>query len=422
MENRYEKAKEILKNNHQEHIISIMDKLNENKKEILADQILSLDFKEIDDLYKMTENNKEKCLSNLEKVDVINPEDLTESEIHEYIKVGKKAIQEKKLAVAIMAGGQGSRLGHNGPKGTFKINLNNESKYLFELLIDKLKKAKRKYGVYIKCYIMTSEENNDETVRFFEKMKYFGYPKKYITFFKQNSTLIVNEQGKVVIGEDYLIKTSSNGNGEIFSSMKQQGIIKELKDNNVEWLFIGPVDNVLLHLVDTMLLGVAIKNNEEIATRTVLKRNAMENVGVFCKQNDRIRVIEYTEMPKEVAELVDDKGNLIFGESHIMCNLFSVKALEKACDKKLDYHLAHKKITYLDEDGILVRPEKPNCYKFERFIFDAFSLFKNIAILRGKREFDFAPIKNAEGVDSPETAKQMYENYIKSIRNKNTRK
>ena len=144
MENRYEKAKEILKNNHQEHIISIMDKLNENKKEILADQILKLDFKEIDDLYKMTENNKEKCLSNLEKVDVINPENLTESEIHEYIKVGKKAIQEKKLAVAIMAGGQGSRLGHNGPKRTFKINLNNESKYLFELLIDKLKKAKRK--------------------------------------------------------------------------------------------------------------------------------------------------------------------------------------------------------------------------------------------------------------------------------------
>lgn len=269
---------------------------------------------------------------------------------------------------------------------------------------------------------MTSEENNFATVNFFEKMKYFGYPKKYVKFFKQNSTLITDEQGKIVIGEDYLIKTSSNGNGEIFASMSKQGIIKELKKNKIKWLFVGSVDNILLKLVDTMLLGVAIKNNEEIATRTVLKRSPDENVGVFCKQNGKVKVIEYTEMPKKYAGMKDKEGNLIFAESHIMCNLFSIEALEKAATKKLKFHLAHKKVTYLDSDGILVRPEKPNCYKYERFIFDAFTLFDNIAILRGKREEDFAPVKNLEGNDSPETARKIYENYIKNIEQKNIKK
>lgn len=269
---------------------------------------------------------------------------------------------------------------------------------------------------------MTSEENNPATVSFFEKMKYFGYPKKYIKFFKQNSTLITDEQGKIVIGEDYLIKTSSNGNGEIFKSMMRNGIIDELKKNGVKWVFVGSVDNVLLKLVDTMLLGVAIKNNEQIATRTVIKKGPNEKVGVFCKQNGKVRVIEYTEMPKKYAEMTDKNGNLVFSESHIMCNLFSIAALEKAANKNLQFHIAHKKMTYLDGDGILVRPEKPNCYKYERFIFDAFTLFDNIAILRGKREEDFAPVKNLEGDDSPDTAKRMYENYIKNIEHKNNKK
>lgn len=311
--------------------------------------------------------------------------------------------------------------GYDGPKGTYKLPIGNEGKYLFEILIDKLKKAKKKYGVYITCYIMTSEENYHDTIAFFEKMKYFGYPKSHIKFFKQYSGLVTDEQGKIVIGEDYLIKTCSSGNGEIFKSMLAQGILKELKKNKVEWLFIGSVDNILLKLVDTMLLGVAIKHKEEIASRTVAKKHSKENVGVFCKQNGKVKIIEYTEMPKEYAEMTDSNGNLVFAESNIMSMLFSIKSLEKASELTLPFHLAHKKITYLDSDGILVRPEKPNCYKFERFIFDAFTLFDNIAILRGKREEDFAPVKNLEGDDSPETAKKLYENYIKNIESKNIR-
>lgn len=422
MNDSYNNAKQILMNNNQEHIIPIMETLNENKKEALVEQILQIDFNEIENLYKKTKQIENKELSNIERLNAVDCNNLPEKERQEYMQIGRNVIQKKEYAVAIMAGGQGSRLGYEGPKGTYKLDIGSEGKYLFEILIDKLKRAKKRYGVYIPCYIMTSKDNNEDTIHFFEKMKFFGYPKKYVRFFKQNSKLVLNDNGKIIIGEDYLIKSSSNGNGEIFTSMREQGIVEELKKDGIKWLFICGVDNILVHLVDTMLLGLTIKNNEEIGTRTILKNNPEERVGVFCKQNGKVKVIEYTEIPKETARAVDEKGNLLYGEANTTSSLFSIEALEKVSTTELEYHVAHKKMTYLDEDGILVRPEKPNCYKFERFIFDAFRLFDSIAILRDKRETSFAPIKNAEGTDSPKTAKKMYEDYQEMLKLSSTKK
>lgn len=301
--------------------------------------------------------------------------------------------------------------GHNGPKGSFKINVGKNEKYLFEIIIDKLKKAKEDFGVYIYCYIMTSKENNEETVEFFERNNYFDYPKTHIKFFKQGEMPLIDENGKLLIGADGNIKLASNGNGGIFNSMLKAGILQEIKTQKIEWVFIGSVDNVLVPLVDELLLGLAIKSGNQIATKTIIKNDPHEKVGVFCKKSGKIKVIEYTEIPEEMIEAVDENGEMIFGESHIMCNLFNIKALEKASTKELKYHVAHKKASYINDNGELVNPDKPNCYKFEKFIFDAFTLFDNITVLRGKRECDFAPIKNATGVDSPETAKKLYEEY-----------
>jgi len=134
----------------------------------------------------------------------------------------------------------------------------------------------------------------------------------------------------------------------------------------------------------------------------------------LCKQNNKIKVIEYTELPKDIAGITDENGELVFGESHIMCNLFNIDALKKLSKNELEYHIAFKKSDYLDENKKLIIPDKPNAYKFEQFIFDSFKLFDDIAILRGKREEDFAPVKNAKGEDSPDTAKKLYENYWKN--------
>ncbi len=304
--------------------------------------------------------------------------------------------------------------GYPGAKGTYKIKFENGEKYLFEIIVDSLKRAKEKYNVTIPWYIMTSNENHKETVAFLEKNNYFGYPKNYIYIFEQGKLPLLNEQGKLLIGKDGLIKEASNGNGGIFNSMLKEGVIADMEKRGIEWVFIGAVDNILLKSVDSLLLGLTIEKGYQIGTRTVLKRSPDERVGVLCKQNNRIRVIEYTELPNDIANITYDNGELVFGESHIMCNLFNIDAIKRCSTKELEYHIAFKKSNYLDENGKLIEPKERNAYKFEKFIFDSFKIFDNIAILRGKREEDFAPVKNKIGEDSPETAKKLYENYWKN--------
>ena len=403
--NKIEEARRILEENGQGHI--------KVKNEELADQILHIDFERLKTLDE--EITHPCCTCNIEDISpvkAINPEKKDTEEIEEYIKIGEDVVKSGHFAIGIMAGGQGTRLGHNGPKGTFKLELNGETKSLFEIIVDKLKNAYEKYNVYLNCYIMTSPENNKETVAFFEKNNYFNYPKEYIKFFMQEDLPLLNKKGKLILGEDGLIKLASEGNGGIFYSMAKKGIIDDMKSKNIKWIFIGSVDNLLVKYVDTLLLGLAIKQNVNIATRTVIKNSPNERVGVLCKKNGKVKVIEYTEVPKEMMVATDEAGEFLYGESHIMCNLFSLEAIEKASTKELKYHVAVKKIKYIDENGKLVNPTEPNCYKFEKFVFDSFGLFDEIAILRGKREEDFAPIKNAEGQDSPETAKKLYENFM----------
>jgi len=405
MMNKIQEAKEILREYGQEHI--------KVETQELANQVINIDFEQLHELYEhATKRNDTENIEEIEPVKAINPERIDRAEISECIELGEKKIKSGKFAIAIMAGGQGSRLGHSGPKGTFKIELNSKEKSLFEVIADKLMAAKEKYGIYLKCYIMTSPENHEETVDFFEKNNYFEYPKEYIEFFKQGELPLLDREGRLLLGEDGLIKLASDGNGGIFYSMAKNGIIDDMKQNNIEWVFIGSVDNLLVKYVDTLLLGLAIKNNTKIATRTIIKNSPLEKVGVLCKKNGKVNVIEYTEIPEDMRNALNEHGEMVFGEAHIMCNLYNIEAIEKASSKELKYHVAEKKANYINEKGELIIPKEENCYKFEKFIFDSFCLFDEISILRGIREEDFAPIKNKEGTDSPATAKKLYEAYL----------
>ncbi len=282
---------------------------------------------------------------------------------------------------------------------------------MFEILTETLKDANRKYGVVIPWYIMTSKENNAATVEFLEKHNYFGYPKENVIIFKQSELPLVDVNGKLLISKDMKIKEASDGNGGTYSSLRASGCLANMKERGVKWIFIGSVDNALLKMVDPILLGLTIKNGAEIASKSVVKANPHERVGVFCKMNGHPKVIEYSELPEKMAEERDDMGELRYGESHIMCNLYSINALEKASKEILMYHTAFKKNSYIDENGKEVIPTEPNSYKFESFIFDAFEFFDDITILRVEREEEFAPVKNKEGADSPKTAKELYEKY-----------
>ena len=303
--------------------------------------------------------------------------------------------------------------GHNGPKGTFDLGLPSH-KSIFEILCDTLILAKNTYGVTIPWYIMTSNENNFATVKFFEDYNFFGYPKEAIYFFKQGELPMIGLDGKVLLNEEGLIKLAANGHGGIFESMFKNNILDDFKSKGIEWIFIGGVDNVLAKMVDSVLMGLCITNNTLAGGKSLVKANPKEKVGVFCKKNGKPSVVEYTEITEEMANATNEDGELIFGESHILCNLFNIEALEKISKNSLPYHSAFKKATYMNEKKEIITSDKPNAYKFEAFIFDAFSTIDDMSILRVNRVEEFAPVKNATGVDSPETARELYTNYFKN--------
>ena len=410
MNHNIEEIKRKLKKYGQEHLLNFYDTLDEKKQDQLLDQIEKIDFELINSLYNKTKNADKKEEAVIESIDFIDKYKLN-GDYKYYEDLGKKAIREGKLAAVTMAGGQGTRLGHNGPKGTFDIGLDSH-KSLFELLCDYLKNESAKYNVQIPWFIMTSKENNSATIEFFKKNKYFGYEKN-IHFFVQGELPMVDTEGKILIGEDGLIKEAADGHGGVYESLLKSGMTEKMKELGVEWVFIGGVDNCLVKMVDPVLMGIAIDKGVTAAGKSVVKANPHEKVGVFCKKNGKPSVIEYIDISEEMAEATDKDGELLYGESHILCNLFNISAIERKGKTPLPYHSAFKKATYIDKDGNKVVPDKPNAYKFEAFLFDAFGEVDDMAILRVKREEEFAPVKNATGVDSPETARKLYNDFYK---------
>ena len=408
----YIEAYKKLESYGQEHLLSHYEELPEEKKQYIIHQIKHIDFDQVSNLYKnigkIQEEIKEHEITNICYVDKSK---LTSEEYEKYNAIGKEIIESGKYAIVTMAGGQGTRLGYVAPKGTFKIGKGID-KSLFEALSDTIKEAREKYNVAIPWYIMTSRENNNATEKFFEAHDFFGLPYEDVKFFKQGEVPMVDTNGKMLIDEAGYIKLAADGHGGVFESLYRNGYIDDMKQRGIEWVFISGVDNVLAGLVDPIAVGLSIVNGTLATGKSVVKRNPQERVGVFCKRDGKPYVIEYTEITDEMANARDENGELLFGESHILTNLFNIKAIEDISKDKLPYHTAFKKAKYRDENGNIVKPEVPNAYKFETFIFDAFDRLDDMSILRVKREDEFAPLKNAEGDDSPDTARELYINYM----------
>ena len=410
MEHNIEEIKRTLKKYGQEHLLNFYETLDERKQDQLLKQIENIDFELINSLYNKTKDGNKNDDADIKPIDYIDKYKLN-GDYKYYEEIGEKSIKAGKLAVVTMAGGQGTRLGHDGPKGTYDIGLESH-KSLFELLCDYIKEKSNKYNVQIPWFIMTSKENNQATIDFFKQNKFFGYEKN-IYFFVQGELPMVDTEGKILIGEDYLIKEAADGHGGVYESLVKSGMVEKMKQLGIEWVFIGGVDNCLVKMVDPVLMGLAIDKGVTAAGKSVVKANPHEKVGAFCRKNGKPSVVEYSEITDEMAEATDENGELLYGESHILCNLFSISAIERMGSNPLPYHSAFKKATYIDKEGNKVVPTSPNAYKFEAFLFDAFGEVDDMAILRVKREEEFAPVKNAEGVDSPETARKLYNDFYK---------
>ena len=386
---RQELAKSLLQKYNQEHIIELLNTLEPKEKEQLINQVLKIDFEELSRLYQNTKNKESKDIGIISPINSMDKDKLSEKEKEELEKLGIEVIQNKQYAVITMAGGQGTRLGFCGPKGACKLS---NGKYIFEILTETLKKSKEKYGIMPYWYIMTSVQNNEQTIDFFETHNYFGYDKNKVKFFMQGTIPMLTCEGKLVIEENN-IKTASNGNGGVYVSLKKEKMLDDMRNKNVKWVYLCGVDNIMVKPIDPIFIGLTIKKNVDIASKAIVKNYPEEKVGAFCKRNGRPDVIEYIELSDEMKNSRDENGNLTYGDSGFISHLFSIDALERCTKLDMNYHLAIKN----------------NLYKFERFYFDVFKYFDDMLVMRVKREEEFAPIKNKEGVDSPKTAIEIYE-------------
>lgn len=401
--------KEKLKKYKQEHLLLKYDELNELDKERLLNQIKNIDFDLINGLYNSVNKNNQPDEVEISPVNYIDKSKMSKKELEKYTRYGIKSIKNREYAVVTMAGGQGTRLGYDGAKGTFVFD---EGKSLFEILCDSLKEIAYTLGVYIKWYIMTSPENNEDTINFFKENNYFGYPSNFVCFFVQGQLPMVGEDGKILLTKEGFIKEGSNGHGGTLSSLNKSGLLEEMELDGVKYVFISGVDNVLANLCDPLLLGLAISTNSDIMVKSVEKINPNEKAGVFCKKNDKTGVVEYSEISDKMANLRDEYGNLVYGDLNALLHIFTIDILKKICEEKLPYHIAYKKADYLNEHNKFIEAKKPNAYKFETFIFDSFEMTDKVNVLRVKREEEFAPIKNAKGEDSPETAKMLFKKSV----------
>lgn len=407
----YEEISSLLERYNQSHLLRFYSELDVPEQEKLLEEISNIDFEEIREL----QNNHEKKNSEVTNYELVPMEaldkaKLTEDELEKYQLIGNEIIKLKKVVVCTMAGGQGSRLGHDGPKGTFIVPLK-EPKSIFQIAAEHMLMVYQKYQVYLDWYIMTSEENDKVTRNYFEDNNFFGYSKNNVHFFKQGQLPLLDFNGKILLKSKSEIFKAANGNGGIFKALEDNCILEQLNKNKVEYLVSCNVDNILIKPVDSIMLGVLKDSQTDIGIKSIIKRDANEPVGVCCLRDGKPTVVEYIDLPKELAVETIEDGSLKYGEVHFGCNYLSMSLLNKIADEKLPYHAAKKRNSYIDENGEFVNGDDVNSIKYEMFIFDGFEKAESAIAFRVNRKEEFAPIKYKDGEDSPATASKMYEEY-----------
>lgn len=399
--------------NNQGHIFRFWNDISDVEKQELLTQVETVDFDLMKTLTDTLINAPPIDLSNtsFDVCDVIDiPKTSDEySEEDRAKREGEKLLREGKMGVFLVAGGQGSRLGFEGPKGCFKISTV-KNKPIFQLHAEYVKAMQKKYDTVIPWYIMTSDANHSDTKKFFEDNDYFGLNEVHM--FKQGLMPAVDGSGKLLMKSKSSLFMNPDGHGGSISALKNSGAIEDMKKKGVEYLFYFQVDNILAKIADPTFLGHHVLNKSQMSSKTVEKCAPDEKVGVLGKIDGKVGVIEYTVIPENLASERLADGSLKFKAGSIGLHMFNVSFIDRLASEKLSlpFYKAHKKIAYIDESGQIVSPEAPNAYKFEKFIFDALAKTTNSVSMMVKREEEFAPVKNADGTDSPATAKALIRN------------
>ena len=397
----YEEAKKILKKYGQEHVLNQYDTLSDQQKEALLAQIASTDF------HILTQVEQIKSVSE-KKISPLAAMQLEEIERRktEFRQIGTKAIENGKIGAVLLAGGMGTRLGFDFPKGMYSIGITKEV-YIFERIIRNLLDVVEEIGSWIRLFIMTSEKNNSITQDFLKKKNYFGYDPNYITFFVQEMAPSTDYHGKIYMEETWKMSTSPNGNGGWFSSMERCKVLELIKKEGIEWLNVFAVDNVLQRIADPVFIGATIAQHCTVGAKVVRKAAPDERVGVICLEDGKPSIVEYYELTPELMAATDENGEPAYNFGVILNYLFYVEELIKIKENHLPLHRVERKIPYLDENGHLVKPAKPNGYKYETLVLDMIHLADSCLPFEVVRNKEFEPIKNKTGIDSVESAQAL---------------
>ncbi len=396
----YQSAFILLGKYNQQHVLHYYDKLKDSQRAELLASVERIDF----DALAYSKGVPEKELGS-----VTQPEALTLKQIKKmrsrYEEAGLVAIREGRVGVVLLAGGQGTRLGTDEPKGMFNIG---ESKELsiFACQMNNLKAVCKKACVSVHLFIMTGPLNDAVTRTFFEQNDYFGYDKDKIHFFMQGESPAVSFDGKILMEEKYRPVFTPDGNGGWFSALIGAGFGRLLKKYNIQWLNLCGVDNVLQKICDPVFVGATLSSGAMCGAKVVKKVSPDERVGVLCKEDGIPTVLEYYEMPQKLKVRHDINGELTYCYGVILNYLFNVEQLRAVSKKKLPYHLAEKKINCI-KGGKKFVPEEPNGYKLEKLAVDQIRLMGSCIGFEVEREKEFAPVKNKEGADSVETARAL---------------
>jgi UDP-N-acetylglucosamine/UDP-N-acetylgalactosamine diphosphorylase len=321
---------------------------------------------------------------------------------------GRDLLSQGKVGAFLVAGGQGTRLGYEGPKGEYPITPV-KNKPLFQVFAEQLLAHGRRSGKTIPWYIMTSDINDVQTRAFFHKYRFFGYDESAVIFFPQGMMPAFTMDGKLLLAEQDSLALSPDGHGGSLRALEKSGALADMRKRGVEHLSYFQVDNPLVHIIDPLFLGLHDITGSEMSSKTIPKANALERVGNFVMGDGVLQVIEYSDLPESLAIQTNPDGSLRFNAGSIAIHALRVSFVERLNEGgrlSLPWHRAEKKVPFVDDRGVTVKPDKPNAVKLEQFVFDAIPAAKNAMVYTTDRAEEFSPVKNSEGVDSPETCRR----------------
>jgi len=396
----------------QEHLLQFWEELDTDEKQALYNELSELDLDEVLEYFQRTVAEMSSAGEKLDdKMQPLTESQCgsmaasTDSELAQYESLSLEEISKSHVGILLLAGGQGTRLGTSYPKGMYDVGLPS-SKTLFQLQAERIRSleilAEKKTGVKgaITWYIMTSASTIQPTLDFFAKNQYFGLKKENVVVFQQGTLPCFTFEGKMILGAKHKLSIAPDGNGGLYRALRREGILDDMKSKGIQFIQLYCVDNILVKVGDPLFMGYCLSKDAECANKVVRKGFPTEAVGITCKVAGHYQVVEYSEITQKSAEKRNPDGSLTYSAANICIHFFTFEFLNRIVmenERSLEHHVAKKKIPFINNEGVLVKPEKPNGIKMEKFVFDVFKFANKFVVWECYRDEEFAPLKNAEG-------------------------